>query len=103
MTVEERNAQLRRRVARHTLSNCVGRGLMLAIGFFLTPFLLHRLGPPHYGLWLVVGSVMAYGELFELGITGSVIKYLAENTLPRCPSRVPQLHWRRLVPPLALA
>ena len=52
---------------------------MLAMGFFLTPFLLSRLGPVHYGLWLLVGSVMAYAELFDLGITGAVIKYIAEH------------------------
>ena len=79
MTDEERSARLRRRVALNTLSNYIGRGIMLAMGFFLTPFLLNRLGPVEYGLWLLVGSVMAYGELFDLGITGAVVKYMAEH------------------------
>ena len=52
---------------------------MLAMGFFLTPFLLRRSGPAEYGLWLLVGQVMAYAELFDLGITGAVVKYMAEH------------------------
>jgi O-antigen/teichoic acid export membrane protein len=83
MSAEERSEQLRRRVARNALSNYIGRGLMLAMGFFLTPFLLSQLGAVHYGLWLLVGSVMAYAELFEFGITGAVIKYIAEHYATR--------------------
>ena len=79
MSVEERSEHLRRRVARNALSNYIGRGIMLAMGFFLTPFLLGRLGAEHYGLWLLVGSVMAYAELLEFGITGAVIKFIAEH------------------------
>ena len=55
MSVEDRSDHLRGRLARNALSNYIGRGLMLAMGFFLTPFLLGRLGAEHYGLWLLVG------------------------------------------------
>jgi O-antigen/teichoic acid export membrane protein len=69
---------LRWRVLGATVSNYVGKFIGLGTWFFLTPFILHRLGPVNYGLWALVGSVVAYGSLLDLGITGAVIKYVAE-------------------------
>src|ERR1700689_3881786 len=45
--------------------------------FFLTPFVLHRLGSTQYGLWVLVGSALAYGSLLDFGILAAVIKYVA--------------------------
>jgi O-antigen/teichoic acid export membrane protein len=42
--------------------------LMTLTGLWLTPFLLHRLGPPDYGLWLVGTQVMAYLMLADCGV-----------------------------------
>jgi O-antigen/teichoic acid export membrane protein len=69
---------LRWRVLGSTISNYVGKIVGLGTWFFLTPFILHRLGPVNYGMWALVGSIVAYGSLLDLGITGAVIKYVAE-------------------------
>jgi O-antigen/teichoic acid export membrane protein len=69
---------IHRRVVRGTASNAIGQALTLGTWFLLTPFILSRLGPTSYGLWALVGSVVAYGSLLDLGIAGALIKYVAE-------------------------
>jgi O-antigen/teichoic acid export membrane protein len=66
------------RVVRNTFSNYIGKFANLGVWFFLTPFILSRLGAGTYGLWVLVGSVAAYGSLFDLGIGGAITKYVAE-------------------------
>jgi O-antigen/teichoic acid export membrane protein len=73
-----KDAGIRQRVVRSTLANYLGQFVMFGTGFLLTPFILHQLGAASYGLWLLVASVVAYGSLPELGVTGAVIKYVAE-------------------------
>jgi O-antigen/teichoic acid export membrane protein len=62
----------------NSLSNYVGRFINLAVWFVLTPFILSQLGDTMYGLWVLVGSLAAYGFLLDLGIAGAVTKYTAE-------------------------
>jgi O-antigen/teichoic acid export membrane protein len=74
-----KDAVIRRHVLRSTASNYGAKLITLATWFFLTPFILHQLGPTGYGLWAVVGSAVAYGTLLNFGISGAVIKYVAEH------------------------
>jgi len=69
---------IRWRVFVGAASNYVGKFIALGTWFLLTPFILHRLGPVSYGLWALVGSVVAYGSLLDFGIAGAVVKYVAE-------------------------
>jgi O-antigen/teichoic acid export membrane protein len=69
---------IRSRVLRNTVSNYIGKVLTLGIFFFLTPFILHQLGPNTFGLWTLIGSVVGYGALLDFGIASSVTKYVAE-------------------------
>jgi O-antigen/teichoic acid export membrane protein len=68
----------RARVMRSTISNYIGKFLALGTWFFLTPFLLAQLGDQLYGLWVLAGSIVAYGSLLDFGIAGALIKYVAE-------------------------
>ena len=60
------------------LSSGAIRVISLAINFFLTPFLLHRIGDVQYGLFILVGSVVTQGALLDLGIEVTIVKYVAE-------------------------
>jgi O-antigen/teichoic acid export membrane protein len=62
----------------NTISNYVGRLVGVVTWFLLTPFILYRLDASLYGLWVLVGSVVAYGSLLDFGIAGAVTKYVAE-------------------------
>lgn len=66
------------RVFWNTISNYVGKILVLGMGFFLTPFLVHWLGAGTYGLWALVGSIVAYGSLLDFGIATAITKFTAE-------------------------
>lgn len=69
---------IHRRVLHSTITNYVGQFVVLGTGFLLTPFILSHLGATSYGLWALVGSVVAYGSLLDFGIAGAVVKYVAE-------------------------
>jgi O-antigen/teichoic acid export membrane protein len=69
---------IRRRVLVGTLSNYVNKFVALTGLFFLTPFILREIGSELFGLWTLVGSVVAYGALLDFGIATAVTKYVAE-------------------------
>jgi O-antigen/teichoic acid export membrane protein len=72
----------RRSAVRHvflnSLSNYVGKFINMGAWLILTPFILSQLGDTMYGLWVLVGSVVAYGFLLDFGIAGAITKYTAE-------------------------
>ena len=75
---QDKDRQISRQALFSTASNYLGQIIIIGTGFVLTPFILQRLGQTDYGLWLLVGSVIAYGSLFDFGITGALTKYVAE-------------------------
>jgi len=79
VTDPAKDAVIRHRVLQSTAFNFVGKFIALGAGFLLTPFILRQLDAGHYGLWVLVGSVVAYGSLLDLGIAGAVVKYIAEH------------------------
>jgi O-antigen/teichoic acid export membrane protein len=68
---------IQRRVLTGSISNYAARFVSLAAWFVLTPLMLQRLGPTDYGLWVVVGSLVAYGWLLSGGIQSAVTRYVA--------------------------
>jgi O-antigen/teichoic acid export membrane protein len=50
----------------------------MGVAFMLTPFLLRQLGAEDYGLSILVGSVLAYTELLDFGLSSAITKYVAE-------------------------
>jgi O-antigen/teichoic acid export membrane protein len=48
------------------------------VGFFLSPFILHRLGDEAFSLWVLVFAVTGYYGLLDLGIRSSIVKYTAK-------------------------
>jgi len=67
------------RVARGTLSLLANRLVTLGVWFFLTPFMVSHLGHTTYGLWALIGSIVAYASLLDLGIAASIVKFVAEH------------------------
>ena len=74
---------LQRRLVTGAVSNCIGKLVAVASWFFLTPFVLARLGVDGYALWVLVAAFAQYGTLLDLGIGGAIIKYVAEHTARR--------------------
>jgi O-antigen/teichoic acid export membrane protein len=51
--------------------------IALAVGVFLTPYLLSRLGGHDYGLWLLGAQVVAYLALMDVGVVALVPREVA--------------------------
>lgn len=74
---------LRIQAARNITSNWFGLAVAMAVGLFLSPFILHKLGDSAFGLWILVFSISGYYGLFDLGIRSSIIKYVAKYAATR--------------------
>jgi O-antigen/teichoic acid export membrane protein len=50
----------------------------VVVGFFLSPFILHKLGDDAFSLWVLIFSLTGYYGLLDLGIRSSVVRYVAK-------------------------
>jgi O-antigen/teichoic acid export membrane protein len=51
----------------------------MAVAFFLSPFLVHRLGNATYGVWILANSSVQYFALLDLGMRSSVLRYVSKG------------------------
>ena len=68
---------LKRVIARNVIWNWAGVVTSMAAGFVVAPFLVRHLGNTTYGLWILIGSLTGYFGLLDLGVRGSVGRYIA--------------------------
>jgi len=55
-----------------------GLGTNIAVGFFLSPFILHHLGDEAFGLWILIYSFTGYYGIFDFGIRSSLVRYVSK-------------------------
>lgn len=48
------------------------------IGLFLTPFIVRSLGDSEYGLYTLIGSVIAYLALMDFGLNNTIVRFVAK-------------------------
>lgn len=51
----------------------------IAIGVFMSPFLVHHLGEVGYGIWALVQSTVAYMYFMDLGLRSTVVRFVAQD------------------------
>jgi O-antigen/teichoic acid export membrane protein len=51
----------------------------MAVGLFLSPFIIHRLGNVAYGVWVLAIGVMAYLGLLDLGMQSAVLRFVSKG------------------------
>ncbi len=68
-----------RRIVQNVLSNWVALVVTTVVGFFLSPFVVHRLGNMVYGVWVLIASLVAYMNLLDLGLRGAVTRYVSKG------------------------
>lgn len=66
-------------LARNIFSNWAGLAVSIGIGFFMMPFLVHRLGDTIYGVWTLVVSLVGYGNLLDFGVRTAVVKFVSQH------------------------
>src|SRR6202790_4593090 len=72
--------QLRvRHIARNVVFNWMGTIANMAVGFFFSPLILHRLGDVAYGVWVLAISVVSYLGLLDLGMQSSVLRFISKG------------------------
>jgi len=52
--------------------------LQVAIAFVMTPFIVGTLGVQKYGAWVVVGTLVGYYGLLDLGMSSAVTRFLSK-------------------------
>src|ERR1700730_5583609 len=69
-----------RRIAQNILSNWLALAMTTAVGFFLSPFVVHHLGNLTYGVWVIIMSLVSYMNLLDLGLRGAVTRFVSKGT-----------------------
>jgi len=55
----------------------LGVGATLFTGFLLSPYLVRKLGPEGYGIWVLSFSLVDYYTFLDLGFRSATVKYVA--------------------------
>lgn len=71
-------AFLDRAIARSTLLNAAARAVSILGWLVLAPVILHGLGAERFGLWSLVGTLLGLYLTLDLGLVGSITKFVAE-------------------------
>ncbi len=66
------------RALKNVTSSWAGLAMNIAVGFFLSPFILHHLGDDAFGLWVLIFSLTGYYGIFDFGIRSSLIRYVSK-------------------------
>src|SRR6266550_4901303 len=61
------------------LMNWTAFAVSVIVSFFLSPFVVHRLGNIAYGVWVLANSSIAYMALLDLGMRGAVTHFVAKH------------------------
>lgn len=67
----------RARVLGNVLSNWGAFAVNAAVAFLLSPYVVRSLGAEVYGAWVLVGSLVGYLGLLDVGVRGAVTKFIA--------------------------
>jgi O-antigen/teichoic acid export membrane protein len=68
----------KKQIGRSTVLNWIALGISLFVAFFLSPFVVHRLGNVGYGIWTLVNSMIGYMGLLDLGLRGAVTRFVSK-------------------------
>lgn len=66
-----------RKLALGSSARVLHLALLTGIGFALTPFTVHSLGPEQYGIWALAGAFVGYYSLLDLGLSGAVFTHMS--------------------------
>jgi O-antigen/teichoic acid export membrane protein len=67
-------------VIKNVGSSWFSLSINILVGFFLSPFIIHRLGDAAFGIWVLIFSITGYYGLFDLGIRSSIVRYVSKYT-----------------------
>jgi len=62
-----------------SFSRAVESFVAVGVGFFMLPYMLNNLGADKYGLWVLVGGIIAAFYVFDLGFANSITVFLSKS------------------------
>jgi O-antigen/teichoic acid export membrane protein len=68
-----------RRILRGAAWNWLAFAISAGVAFFIAPFVVRHLGNTTYGVWVLVNSAVSYLALLDLGMRGTVVRFVAVN------------------------
>jgi O-antigen/teichoic acid export membrane protein len=69
---------LREQAVKNVTATWLGLAVHALVGFFLSPFILHRLGDEAFSVWVLVFALTGYFGLLDFGIRSAIVKYTAK-------------------------
>jgi len=66
-------------IGRSVALNWTALAISIGVAFFLSPFVVHRLGNVAYGVWTLVNSMIGYMGLLDLGLRGAVTRFVSRD------------------------
>ncbi len=73
----------RARALRNVLTNWGAFAVNAVIAFLLAPYIVRTLGDEVYGAWVLIGSLVGYLGLLDVGVRSAVTKYIATHHAAR--------------------
>jgi O-antigen/teichoic acid export membrane protein len=64
---------------RNVTTNYLAAVVAVLVGFFTTPILTHDLGIVRYGVWALIGSLIPFLELLELGFANVTVAFVGRH------------------------
>src|SRR4051794_18404714 len=77
-TMASSNRSGKRQVLANALASWSGFAAQVVAAFLTTPIIIRGLGDDRYGVWSLIESILAYLMLLDLGLTASVVYYIAK-------------------------
>jgi O-antigen/teichoic acid export membrane protein len=65
-------------LARNVFSNWIGLASSVTYALFITPIIVRALDKELYGVWSFLNGLIAYSDLFYLGLGAALVKYVAQ-------------------------
>src|SRR5690606_5241752 len=63
-------------------------GLSIVISFFLSPFVVNKLGSIYYGIWALTLQFTSYLHLLDFGVRESVVRYTSKYVTRNPPGQL---------------
>lgn len=66
-------------VLRNVTTNYLVAVVLVLVGFITTPILTHQLGILRYGVWALIGSLIPFLEILELGFASATVAFVSRH------------------------
>lgn len=65
----------------------------IIVGLAYTPIMLRLLGQSEYGLYSLVGSIVGYLSVLDMGLGDTVVRYTARNRVDETKKKRGRIKW----------